>query len=137
MSLIDELSDNISDLKDNLKVASKIISKNSKEIKRQAKLKLEIAKEEKRLNDLYKHIGKEYYQVHKRLGDDSKTPMHDYISEIDRTLAKIEALKLNSDISGYSSDFESHGTDWSSGDIRIDDNDKKEDIIYIDQKDLK
>lgn len=137
MSLIDELSDNISDIKDSLKVASKIISKNSKELTRQAKLKLEILKEEKRLNDLYRHIGREYYEIHKRLGDDSKTSMSEYIREIDKSIAKIEALKLNVDInSSYNTTFNDYGENSGSNEIKVKE-EKKDDIIYIDHKDLK
>lgn len=134
MSLLDELQGNLSDIKDNLKVASKKITENSKEIKRQAALKLEIAKEERNLSELYKKIGKEYYEIHKSLGDESETPMFEYLKNIDVTVAKIEALKLKfENFSGYTTTTDSSYT----VNTEIDRNENKEDIIYIDDKDLK
>ena len=68
--------------------------------------------------------------------------MYEYISEIDKTVAKIEALKIKCEgFAGYSSNFEDYTPSASSKKIKLDKEDyeeeQKEDIIYIDHKDLK
>lgn len=136
MSLFDELQDNISDLKDNLKIASAKISENSKEIKKQAKIKLELAKEEKKLNDLYRKIGKEYYEIHKRLGDSEDTPISNYLKEIDMSIAKIEALKTKTDdFTSYSKESDDYYTGYINKISEY--NENKDDTIYIDDSELK
>lgn len=136
MSLFDDLQENISDLKDNLKIASAKISKNSKEIKKQAKIKLELAKEERKLNDLYKDIGKEYYKMHKRLGDSENTPISNYLREVDISIAKIEALKTKTD--NFSSYYNESDDYYEEHPNKISDyKENKEDTVYIDDSELK
>lgn len=135
MSLLDELQGNLTDLKENIKVASKKITENSKEIKRQASLKLEIAKEERNLSDLYNRLGKEYYNILKSYSQIDEILIENYIKEIDASLAKIEGLKLKFDnFSGYTSTTESSYKINTEMDNK---NNSDEDIIYIDDKDLR
>lgn len=134
MSLFDNLNDNIGDLKDNIKLAGEKISQNSKEIARVAKIKLEIAKEEKNLNEMYKAIGKYYYDLHKGIENSESDPMSGYIAGIDKSVARIESLKLN--LMSSSNDFTVPG-----GNIKVYHEDDKDNgnngIVFINEKDLK
>ena len=133
MSLIDDLNNNLGDLRDNLKLAGEKLSQNSKEIARVAKIKVEIAKEEKTLNEMYKAIGKYYYDLHKGIENQGEDPMAVYVANIDRSIARIESLKLNL-LSG-SNDFTVPG-----GSMKVYHNKNDEEnsgIVFINEKDLK
>ena len=97
---------------------------------------MELAKEEKKLNDLYRKIGKEYYEIHKRLGDSEDTPISNYLKEIDMSIAKIEALKTKTDdFTSYSKESDDYYTGYINKISEY--NENKDDTIYIDDNELK
>ncbi|MBL7575779.1 hypothetical protein SAMN00017477_1550 [Peptoniphilus asaccharolyticus DSM 20463] len=89
--LFNDLSENVSDLKDNLQRIVSKIEKNSKQLKDQTQLRVELAKEENKLNSLYKKLGEQKYRVEK--GYDAEFAFEEIIEEIDMVLARVEAIK--------------------------------------------
>lgn len=142
MSIINDFSGNISDIKKNLKFAGEVISDSSKEIARVAKLKLEIAKEEKNLSDLYKEIGRGYYRVHKGIENSIDDPIDGFIREIDKTIARIESLKISLEKENNYNDFSDLQMITNDNEIKDRKRDdfnslEREEIIYIKEEDLK
>lgn len=125
MSLLDNLSENLDSLRENVGEVAKKIQFNSKELKEQTLLRLEISKEERKLSDLYRNIGEAFYSEHNKLSNYTNSYIEDEILEIDRVVAKIEALKIklgSGSTVEKTEDFEKRDTD---------------NIVYIDEEDLK
>ncbi|WP_036730248.1 hypothetical protein [Peptoniphilus mikwangii] len=119
MNLFDDFANNFSDV-------TKKIRENSKEIKRQTLIKIEIAKEERRLNKSYEELGREFYKINKRLSDGNSNYIDNIMDKIDISISKIEALKTK--LSTVFNNVKSEKFDKYKPD---------ESVIYIDERDLK
>ncbi|WP_138159550.1 hypothetical protein [Peptoniphilus catoniae] len=122
MSLFDDLTDNLKDLKSNIDVITKKIKENSQEIKNQTSLKLEIASEKRKLSKTYQELGSKLYENYK---EGKIADYNDYVSEIDKMLSRIEGLNLKLRNQSYNREFNKEET--------LDNN---QDIIYINEEDL-
>lgn len=127
MSIFDEYSGNISELRDNLSRVTKKIKDNSREIKRKTSLTLELNKEQRELKSLYEELGIIEYEYLKNSKAKSETQLYSLVEQIDIRLARIESIKLK--LGNVAS-----STPYSS---ILEDENKKEDIIYFDEGDLK
>lgn len=91
MNLFNDLNDNLSDFKENLDKIIQKIEKNSKQIKDQTQIKVEIGKVERELNSLYQKLGEKTYRLHK--GEVENLMMEEIVKEIDASISKLEGLK--------------------------------------------
>ncbi|RVU55112.1 hypothetical protein [Anaerosphaera multitolerans] len=125
MSLLDNFSGNLDDLKSTVKDFTELIKNNSKELKEQTAIRLEISKEERKLASMYRDIGETFYKEHNKLSNHSNDYIESKIGEIDIVVAKIESLKMKLE-TGFTA--EKTEGDFKSG--------KPESIVYIDEEDL-
>ena len=83
MSFLDNFQTNLDEIRNNLNIITKRLSQNTREIRDIAKIKLEIIKEKKNLNSLYKELGTHHYKLYKNL----ETTLNDI------SLARIKSLE--------------------------------------------
>lgn len=91
--LFNDFNDNVSDLKDNLQRIISKIEKNSRQIKDQTQLKVELVKEESKLSAQYRKLGEYVFKLKKENVEVDLDFEENTIAEIDRLLARIEAIK--------------------------------------------
>lgn len=131
MSLLDDLKINFENLNRQLNEAKRVIRLKSQDIRENATLRLEILKQTRALDNLYKELGKRAYDAKK---EDADILYGDYIEKIDEAAARLHALELslkveNVDSQRFDDAYSGNFSDPSEG--------NKENYIYIDEKDLK
>ena len=130
MSLLDDLIINFENLNRQLTEAKKVVLSRSQDFKESASIRLEILKQTRTLDNLYKELGKRAYDAKK---EDADILYGDYIEKIDEAVARLHALEISLKVENTdSSSFD----DAYSGNVS-DSSDDKENYIYIDEKDLK
>lgn len=125
MSFFDNLQENIDDLKYSFSDFTRKVAEDSSQIKKIAKLKYEIAMEQKNLNELYRALGEHTFQVSKGMTCGNFS-VEGHIAKIERSIARLESLKMA---------LVNVGSLRSSADL--DTQPAKDEIVYFDQKDLK
>lgn len=130
MSLLDDLIINFENLNRQLTEAKKVVLSRSQDFKESASIRLEILKQTRTLDNLYKELGKRAYDAKK---EDADILYGDYIEKIDEAAARLHALEIslkveNTDSSSFDQAYSGNVSNPS---------DDKENYIYIDEKDLK
>ncbi len=131
MSLLDDLKINFENLNRQLTEAKRVIKLKSQDIKENASIRLEILKQSRALDNLYKDLGKRAYDAKK---EDVDILYGDYIEKIDEATARLHALELSLKIGNVDSQ---RFDDAYSGNISEPTKEERENYIYIDEKDLK
>lgn len=131
MSLLDDLKINFENLNRQLTEAKRVIKLKSQDIKENASIRLEILKQSRALDNLYKDLGKRAYDAKK---EDVDILYGDYIEKIDEATARLHALELSLKIENVDSQ---RFDDAYSGNISEPTKEDRENYIYIDEKDLK
>ncbi len=127
MNQFDDIAEDIRDIKDKINKITSVIKDNTKEIKFQTQVRFEISKETRKLQKAYEDLGKQVYDLLKK--DEIKNcDFGEYTRQIDISIAKIESLKTKLEGQSNYDDF---------GDIQRDIEVKDENIIYVDEEDLK
>lgn len=91
MSFLDNFQTNLDEIRNNLNIITKRLSQNTREIRDIAKIKLDIIKEKKNLNSLYKELGTHHYKLYKNL--ETTLNEDNQIVKIDISLARIKSLE--------------------------------------------
>ena len=125
MSLFDDLTNNMEDFKVAFNKLSNNIKSNSKEIKKQTKLRLEIYKLSKEIDKIYINLGRIFYNI-RQGGNYSEDYINNIISELDEKNSHLQSLKLQMD---------SIDIDFTKEEFI--ETKRDEEYIYIDEKDLK
>lgn len=131
MSLLDDLKINFENLNRQLTEAKRVIKLKSLDIKETASIRLEILKQSRALDNLYKNLGKRAYDAKK---EDVDILYGDYIEKIDEATARLHALELSLKIENVDSQ---RFDDAYSGNFSESTKEERENYIYIDEKDLK
>lgn len=131
MSLLDDLKINFENLNRQLTEAKRVIKLKSQDIKENASIRLEILRQSRALDNLYKDLGKRAYDAKK---EDVDILYGDYIEKIDEATARLHALELSLKIENVDSQ---RFDDAYSGNFSESTKDDRENYIYIDEKDLK
>lgn len=131
MSLLDDLKINFENLNRQLTEAKRVIKLKSQDIKENASIRLEILRQSRALDNLYKDLGKRAYDAKK---EDVDILYGDYIEKIDEATARLHALELSLKIENVDSQ---RFDDAYSGNFSESTKDNRENYIYIDEKDLK
>lgn len=123
MNLFDGLNENILDLKESLGSIANKIEKNSKQIKDQTQIKVEISKEQRNLNFLYKSLGELFYKIEKGDNERSEDKISNIMRDIDISLSRIEALNKKYE---YIKSFDYSSNSYTSVDKKYLDINEKE-----------
>lgn len=93
MGILNNFDENFSDIKGNLKDITSVIVSESKKLKDIAKLKYDLALERKKLNDLYKDLGKYHYML--KIGEGMTLNLDEHYEKIENSRNKIYRMELS------------------------------------------
>lgn len=125
LSFLDNLQENLDDIKIAVSGLSRKVMEDTSQLRRVAKIRIDIARETKNLNDLYKSLGEYYFKLNKGI-ESQNFELEKYIEKIETTIARIESLKMTLKT-----------TNTNSTTTDLEEGHQKDEVIYFDQEDLK
>lgn len=90
MNLFEDFNYNISEIRENIGKIARKVESSSKQIKDQAQLKMEIAKAEHKLKQLYQNLGEKTYKEY--IGEEVEINIEEAVKSINIVKAQLEGL---------------------------------------------